>query len=547
MKLVTAAQMRAMEQRAVDSGVSLDALMDQAGLAVAQEVWLTLGTVDGRRILVLAGPGNNGGDGLVAAKHLAEWGADVVVYIPLNRRLPDRRADEARAAGAHTITHADDPALALLQEAIDGAELVIDALLGIGRARAIDGVLAEVLDRLAAARVRALPPRVIAVDLPTGVDADSGNADPRAVHADITVTFQCAKVGLYMLPGSQHAGRVQVVDIAIPEDPEAQLTELLDVRRVREWLPERPLASNKGTFGRVVAVAGSSTYPGAARLACEAAYRSGAGLVTLACHDDVRLTVAPAAPEVTYLPLGAAIAFSPADVPRVRDALRPADVLLVGCGIGSAEDTSAAVTDLLSSLPPVRALVIDADGLNALARQVGWAHRISGPAILTPHPGEMARLLRREVAEIQGDRLNIAAATARELGHVVVLKGAHTIVAAPDGRTAIDPHANPLLASAGTGDVLAGLVAGFAAQGVDPFDAACCGVFVHAFVAEDLREEFGDRGMTASDLLAAVPRGIRIIREGRKPAPMAWGGLLGGLGGGLDPSLGSGESVLSGQ
>jgi NAD(P)H-hydrate epimerase len=509
--------MRALEASAVTVGTSLDELMEQAGLAVAQEAWLSLGVVEGRRILVLAGPGNNGGDGLVAARHLAGWGADVVVYL-LAPRSGDKNFDLVAERGVPAFVAAEDEEYASLQHALDGAEMVIDALLGTGHSRPIDGALADVLRRLRAAAGRPTPPKIIAVDLPTGVDADSGRADPLAVRADMTVTFGLAKVGLYMLPGSEHAGLVQVVDIGLPKDAEAAVPlDLLGASWVRERLPKRPASANKGTFGRVLVVAGSANYAGAARLAAEACYRAGAGLVTVACPASVQPMIAPAIAEATWLPLADdAGALSGRATAQIIDALPSYDVLLIGPGLSQRDGVREAVVRVLAAVPPsVRACVIDADALNALAHTPNWGQRIPTPVILTPHPGEMARLLGGTVADVQDDRLNVSVNASADWRQVVVLKGAHTVVAAPDGRAAISPHANPLLASAGTGDVLAGAIAGLLSQGMAPFEAAACGVYLHGLAAEEIGEEMGDRGMLASQLLPALPRAMRTVLHGR--------------------------------
>jgi NAD(P)H-hydrate epimerase len=338
-----------------------------------------------------------------------------------------------------------------------------------------------------------------------------------AVFATMTVTFGQAKVGLYTLPGSEHAGKVQVIDIGIPPDAAAALPiELLAATWVRDRLPARPASANKGTFGRVLAVAGSANYPGAARLATEACYRVGAGLVTLACPDALRAIVAPSTPEVTYLPLGDAPSLTPASAAEVVRAAINYDVVLLGPGLSQNEGVAEAVRAILTRMPSsVGAAVVDADGLNALAAWERWHELVRTPLVLTPHPGEMSRLTGRTITEIQDDRLTSALEMAETWGHVVLLKGAHTIVAAPDGRAAISPHANPLLATAGTGDVLAGAVAGLIAQGLPPFEAAACAVFLHGAAAEEVGEDIGDRGMMASDLLPALPRAIRTVREGK--------------------------------
>jgi len=524
--------MRELERQAVAAGTSVEELMEQAGLAVAQEAWLSLGTVAGRRILVLCGAGNNGSDGLVAARHLADWEGDIVVYLLSPRSEDDANLGNVRERGVPVFVASEDGEFAALQAALDGAELVVDALLGTGRSRPIEGALAEILRRLEDAARRPRPPKVVAVDLPTGVDADSGRADPLAVRADLTVTFGLAKVGLYTLPGSEHAGRVQVVDIGLPRDAERAVPlDLLGTPWVRERLPARPKAANKGTFGRVLVVAGSRSYVGAARLAAEGCYRVGAGLVTIACPASVQPLLAAAIAEATWLPLedddGALAAEAAA---TVIDALRSYDVLLLGPGLSQAEGVRDAVGHIIASVPgDVRACVVDADALNCLSQQAGWQEMLRRPSVLTPHPGEMARLLGSTVAAVQDDRLNTAMGAAARWGQTVVLKGAHTVVASPDGRGAVSPHANPLLASAGTGDVLAGAIAGLLAQGVAPFDAAGCGVYLHGLAAEEAGEELGDRGLLAGDLLPALPRAIRTVLRGRSVKPPASAGDLGWL------------------
>jgi NAD(P)H-hydrate epimerase len=530
-KLVTSEEMRQLEQSAVDAGTSLDELMEAAGLAVAQEVWMSLGVVAGRRVLVLVGPGNNGGDGLVAARHLAEWEADVAVYMLAER--DDEKLSLLRERNVPVFTATEDEDLATLQEALDGAEVIIDALLGIGRARPIDGTLAAMLDRVRASQERVRAPQVIAVDVPTGVDYDSGWVDSHAVRADMTITFGFAKVGLFTLPGSEYAGTVKVIDIGLPKEAEQAIrVELMSTAWVRECLPARSSSSNKGTFGRVMVVAGSANYPGAARLCAEACYRAGAGLVTLACADWLRAIVAPAVPEVTYVPLGDEIRLSTTAVKTIVAAAGGYDVLLIGPGLGQSQDVRDAIEQLLTQAPDsVRASVVDADGLNALAKRDRWHERIKSALVLTPHPGEMSRLTGKTVGEIQSDRLGAALAAAAEWGQTVVLKGAHTVVAAADGHAAISPHATSLLATAGTGDVLAGTIAGLIAQGMAPFEAAASGVYVHGAAAEEAGMDFGDRGMLAGDLLPALPKAIRVVREGKRAPTTPMSGGLQGLAG----------------
>ena len=552
MKLVTAAQMRALEEAAVAAGGSLDELMAAAGLAVAQEAWMQLGQLEDRRIAVLVGPGNNGGDGLVAARHLADWGAQVRCYALAPRDDP-QWTQTVEAGIPCGSTADDDDSLEALRALVDSAELIIDALLGAGTSRPIEGTLAGMMEALAAARAQRAAPRLIAVDLPTGIDPDSGLADPLTVAPDETVTFAYPKVGLYTQPGAALAGDVQTVDIGIPKDLAADLTvDLVERRDAKALLPERPAQSHKGTFGRVLVLAGSAAYPGAAILAASAAYRAGAGLVTLATPSSLIPALAGAMPEVTYLPLdGEGGAAGPGDLGPIEAALARCDALLVGPGLGQAEGTVSLVRALLRSpaLMGLRGVVVDADGLNALAGS-DWSAGLPANVVVTPHPGEMANLTNRDIAAVQGGRLAIAQESAAAWGATVVLKGANTVVAAPDGATRVSAIAHSALATAGTGDVLAGALAGLLAQGMPPLDAATLAVYLHGNAGERAARSMGSAGATAGDVLRELPLAGRSL-AGEEPIEARAGGMggLGGLGlgaGAGDPSGGFGMGQAAG-
>ncbi|MGQ9572392.1 MAG: NAD(P)H-hydrate dehydratase [Dehalococcoidia bacterium] len=512
MKLVTVDQMMELERKA---GVPIPQLMENAGLAVAQEVWLLLGEVAERAILILVGPGNNGGDGLVAARHLHDWGSKVEVYMlkPRDAAQDDvYRQVVERNITVKTVT--EDKGLQALEEMLSRAEVVIDSLLGTGRMRPIDGELAEIMKRLAAVRQRSLPPHILAVDLPTGVDCDTGAVDPLCVPAEVTLTLGHSKVGLHTLPAAQYCGRIEVADIGIPAALSQNLPyELMTDAWARALLPPRPLEANKGTFGKVLVVAGSTNYIGAAYLAAVGAGRVGAGLVTLACARSIYPIMAAKLIESTFIPLPDVEGFLTAEATHsVLQALDQGyNALLVGCGLGQMAYVQAFMLSLLPRLQPetLRAVVIDADGLNALANREHWWQELTVPAIVTPHPGEMSRLTGLPIADIQADRLQTAVRQASAWGTTVVLKGAHTVVAAPDGHARLSPFANPALASGGTGDVLAGAIVGLIAQGLEPFDAAALAVYLHGRAGERVRRELGDAGLLAGDLLPALPQMIK--------------------------------------
>ncbi|MBA4179414.1 MAG: bifunctional ADP-dependent NAD(P)H-hydrate dehydratase/NAD(P)H-hydrate epimerase [Anaerolinea sp.] len=517
MKLVTTAEMRALEAAAVAAGTSEAQLMEEAGLAVAQEAWMLLGTLEGRRIVVLAGPGNNGGDGLVAARHLSDWGTEVVVYAPLGRP-EDGNAAELANRDVTMVDGRQDSDPGALEQLLGSADLVVDALLGIGQTRPLEpgSPMAGALEKLAGARRGFNPPKVVAVDVPTGINADSGVVDPFTVEPDLTVTFGLPKVGMYQSPASALVGRVQVIDIGIPKAAQdAVQLELLTARWARQALPKRAEDANKGTFGKVLVVGGSRSYVGAPRLAASGAYRAGAGLVSIACPDTLIPMLAPAIAEATWLPQ---VTTTDGTLPgeaaiTLRAGLHGYSTVVFGPGLSLTDETRALTWALMPDfgIELTRGCVIDADALNALAGMDGAAERIPANAVLTPHPGEMARLLKTTVADVQSRRLEIAREAAAKFGCTILLKGAHSIIAGANGKTALSPFSNPLLATAGSGDVLAGMIGGYLAQGLEPFEAACLGVYLHGATGEALRLEMGEAGLLAGEIADRLPRVVKDV------------------------------------
>lgn len=527
-KLVTTEQMRALERAAAEAGTPEGELMRRAGIAVAQEAWLSLGMNEGAPVLVLCGPGNNGGDGLVAAYELSQWGASVAVYLTRPRGDDDAEWVAIRESGLPVTVADDDPTFEVIERLLSQAAFVVDAVFGIGlhpADRPIEGVPHEVLTRLQAARAGISPPQVMAVDVPSGVDADSGAADECAVRADQTVTFQCAKLGLFLGAGRALAGRVEVIDIGIPTEAVRDLpVEELRLRDLRAAMPKRPDDANKGTFGRAVIAGGSKRYPGAVRLAAEAAARSGCGIVTLAAPESIQPLLI-GLPDPTHEPLPRSEGSDGhLDAESARALLRAlhsakARALLVGPGLGLTDATRAFVQHVLAGVDAVaglEALVLDADALNVLAEEPEWWTRTPMPRVLTPHPGEMARLVGQSVDQVQTRRLEVALEYAERTQSVVVLKGAGTVIAAPDGRARISDVANSALAHGGTGDLLAGLIVGLLAQGMTPFDAASAAVWVQTEAARQVSEVYGAPSTLASDLLKALPEARKLLEP---PSP----------------------------
>ncbi len=517
MKILTITQMRQVEEECAKIGLPPSMLMENAGKAVAEEVRKILGTIKKQRILILIGPGNNGGDGLVAARHLHDWGAKVNLYLFSQRPPDDPNLKLVQKRGMTCIEATQDKNLGRLDGLLASANAVIDALFGTGRSRPLRGIFLQALDRLSRAKKKQPSLRIIALDLPSGLNADSGAVDPACLYADNTITLGFPKPGLFNPPGAERVGRITIADIGIPAYLAEQITdELINSERAKSFLPERPLQANKGSFGRVLVVAGSINYIGAAYLACSGAMRVGAGLVTLATATSLQPILASKLTEVTYLPLPESNPgiISPEAAKFIHQELDHYNVLLLGCGLGQSQSAIRFIKSTLFGLKPVLlSLVLDADALNTLAKIPNWWQQLTGDAIFTPHPGEMARLAGVSVDEVQSDRVGIAKRVALEWHKTIVLKGAYTVIAAPDGQSRISSIANPGLASAGTGDVLAGAIAGLLAQGLSLFDAAACGVFLHGEAGEMVRARLGDAGMIATDLLPVLPLVIKQLKE----------------------------------
>jgi ADP-dependent NAD(P)H-hydrate dehydratase / NAD(P)H-hydrate epimerase len=513
MKIVTAEQMRQIDRACNQQGISVSTLMENAGKAVAAAARDYLGALKKQHIICLIGGGNNGGDGLVAALYLYGLGIKVSVYLCADRSVDDEYLKLVWESGITCVEAKEDKNLKKLDSMLASAACVIDALLGTGKMRPLAGIFKQALEKVnAAKKERKLC--IIAVDLPSGMDADTGAIDPACPLADLTVTLAFPKMGLYKFPGAERAGKVKIVDIGIPESLADDVNiELLTKEWAAETLPKRPLNANKGTFGRVLINAGSINYTGAAYLACSGAMRVGAGVVTLATASSLQGIIASKIAEATYLPLPESKPgiVSSEGVEIIRQQCGQYNVLLAGCGLGQNPATVEFLSSLLQKkgLPP---LIIDADGLNILAMIPNWWQQIPDSTILTPHPGEMARLTGLTVDEVQADRMGIAARFAQKWHKTVVLKGAFTVIASADGKCRVGPFANAGMATAGTGDVLAGAIAGLKAQGLEPYDAAALGVYLHGAAGDKIRDELGDAGIITSDLLPALPLVIKQLK-----------------------------------
>jgi hydroxyethylthiazole kinase-like uncharacterized protein yjeF len=541
-KIVTVEQMKAVEQAADKSGLTYDQMMENAGRAVAEAIRRRQPALSGKRVVALVGSGNNGGDGLVAIDQLAESGAQIAAYLVKARDESDPHLARVRGRGALIAVASDDQRARVLHNVLGAADIVIDAVLGTGIKLPLEGAAKGVLGTAKKALAARQPrPLLVAVDCPSGLDCNTGDLADEALSADLTVTLAAAKPGHFRMPGAAAVGELIVADIGIPADQE-ELSEIaLEVAstdELRSWLPERPLDAHKGTFGRVIVVAGSVNFPGAAMLAGMGAYRIGAGLVTLATASSLQPLIASRLPEATWILLPHELGAISANASEVLKRELPyADAFLLGPGFGQDPTTAAFLDALLlgrqeihrprigfvhkeeqheaeaPSLPPC---VVDADGLKLLASLPDWPSRLPPESILTPHPGEMAVLTGEDINTIQSDRLGTAARWASEWGHVVVLKGAFTAVAEPGGRTSVIPIATPALARAGTGDVLAGAIVGLRGQGLDAYRSAVLGAYLHGRAGQFAALNVGTpASVLAGDVADALPGAIAGLAAGR--------------------------------
>lgn len=513
MKVLTAAQMQAIDRAAIrEIGIPGAVLMENAGRGMALQILDRFAELKPGPVLVLAGKGNNGGDGYVIARHLREHGWQAATLV-----LAERSAISGDAAinlkileaCGGQVTFAPDEASLEQGLAAQRPELLVDALFGTGLTKPAAGHYARAIDW-----INGQAARVAAVDIPSGINASTGAILGSCVSADLTVTFAFPKIGLVSYPGAGHVGELVTVDIGIPSQLHGKVGDdclLIDKTAARKLLPARPADGHKGTFGHLAVVAGSTGKTGAAVMSSEAALRGGCGLVTLACPAQVEPVVAGMLTEVMTIPLADQDGeITSKSLPALRAFLAGKQALAIGPGLGLKAGTADLIRRLVRDCPlPV---VIDADGLTALAGHLDvLEERRKIATILTPHPGEMARLLNLTSQQIQTDRISAARDFAVRCGVTVVLKGARTVTALPDGRLRVNASGHAGMASGGMGDVLTGLIGSFLAQGMAAGNAAALGVYLHGASGDRLAGVHGDAGLLASDLLADLPAARRAL------------------------------------
>jgi NAD(P)H-hydrate epimerase len=462
----------------------------------------------------VCGPGNNGGDGLAAARLLSERGLSVDVFTlgdpEAYRGDAARNASRARAAGLELMPLSRRGADIRFRRSLAKAGAVVDALFGTGLTRELSGTAARAVETINAA---GRP--VVSADLPSGLSADTGRLLGPAIEASLTVAFAAPKPAHVFWPARGLCGRVVVVDIGIPRRlllARAGSLALLEERDIRSWLPPRPADSHKGDFGRLAIVAGSRGKAGAAILAARGALRAGAGLVTVFCPASIESSVVAGLPEAMTRGLpeeDGALAEEASEA--LLEALEGFDAAVAGPGLGTAPGTVRLVERLLAAKCP---LVCDADALNAFAGRPRAFSRRSAETVLTPHPGEAARLLAASGAAVQEDRPTAVTKLARATRSVVLLKGAASLTCGPSGRVTVNPTGTPLMSTAGSGDVLAGAIGAFLAAGLPAERAAIVGAYLHGSAGERLSESLGDAGLLARELADALPPARRALREG---------------------------------
>jgi len=511
--IFTAAEMRALDARAIrELGIPGGRLMDAAGSGAAGLIarWLT--PIRGRHIVVVCGKGNNGGDGFVVARRLRARGAVVQVFLTARREEVEGDAAEALAGWRGRVEAIDaGPDPGALVRALERADAVVDALLGTGLTGPARGQVAVAIEAINEAGRRGVP--VLALDLPSGLGSDDGALLGPTVKATRTITFAGLKRSLLLHPAAAQAGPVDVVDIGVPAGEVARgiTTWRLEASDVRRSFPPREVDAHKGRFGHLLIVAGSLGKTGAAVLAGRAALRSGVGLCTIAAPASQQPIVAAHAPEymTEALPETAAGTLALAGRERILDLARRVDAVALGPGLSLHPETQELARALMVEVE--RPLVADADALGALAGHLDLLRRALGPRALTPHPGEMARMLGVGTDVVQGDRLEITRSFGRDHRVGLALKGAGTVIGGPDGRVAVNPTGNPGMAKGGSGDVLTGIVGALLARGLDPVGALEAGCYLHGLAGDLTVAERGEVAMIAGDIIEKLPAALQAL------------------------------------
>lgn len=499
MRILTADEIRKAEKNAFQRYFTEYELMERAGMACAGEMIERY--VNGRscrRVVVVCGTGKNGGDGFVIARELKKSGCDILILLTEKEpeiEEPVKMFEQAKALGIpHRVFCADDD--------LAGFDLIVDCIFGIGFHSRPNALYEAVFNA-----VNASGAPVVSIDVPSGTNSTDGALEGAAVKAELTLAISTLKFAHVLPPSNACCGELKTVDIGIPEDCYSFLEHEISAitpTYVEALFPRRECNANKGNFGRLLSVCGSRSMTGAAVIAAKAAVRSGVGLLTCAFPESAYAALTAHLVDPLFLPLpeNEEGMLSGACVTALVKAAEPCSAILIGCGIGRGKETAAVVSQLVHTARCP--LIIDADGINALLGNIDILREAKYPAVLTPHPGEMARLIGRDVAEVQAHRIETARQFAETYGVIVVLKGANTVVASPK-TVMVNTTGNPSMAKGGTGDMLAGMTASFIAQGMDLFEACAAAVFLHGRAGDICAGRLSQRGVTAMDMIDALP------------------------------------------
>lgn len=516
MLVVTSQKMREIDARTISEfGIPGVVLMENAGRGATEKILAYFPDVVGDDVLVVCGPGNNGGDGFVVARHLANYNCNVRCCLLSD---PSKLSDDARInfnvvknMGIEVFSLTDEKDFPTFLDMLYGAYLVVDAIFGTGLKKEVSGIYLKVIEAINKSGVN-----VVSLDIPSGLDADTGNPLGIAVKADLTITFALPKVGLLIFPGADYVGELDIVDIGTPQRvyEEANIdTFLIERWQIVDLFPPRYKDSHKGDYGHVFVIAGSTGFTGAATMTCEASARVGAGLVTLGIPKSLNPILENKLLEVMTLPLAETESGSLAHeaFSAIEKACERKTAIAIGPGLGLEPSTQKLVRDIIKKIE--LPMVVDADGLNALASNTEILLERKMPTILTPHPGEMARLIGSDTKKVKSDRIKVAKEFAKKYGCYLVLKGARSIVATPEGKIYINPTGNPGMATGGVGDVLTGMIGGFLAQGLSPLEASIASVYIHGVCGDEAALKYGERGLLARDILNEIPNVLRSLEN----------------------------------
>jgi hydroxyethylthiazole kinase-like uncharacterized protein yjeF len=513
MKIVTAQEMKNIDRRAVkDFGIPGPVLMENAASSVMFEMEKYFGCLDGFRIGIICGKGNNGGDGLALARRLRIRGVPVrVALLAPFRSVSGEAKINLSILRKMDVEIQQSASRGLITDLILWSDILVDAILGVGLASPLKGVFAH-----AANVINAAGKRVVSIDIPTGIDSDTGKVLGAAIRADLTVTMALLKRGLLLYPGAEFAGTVRVADIGIPQEvveKEDVSLILLDRNTVRIEGTCRKRDAHKGDYGHLMVIAGSPGKAGAAVMAARSSLRTGTGLVSVATPNNLVPIIQSQIFEAMCIPTAESMEGT-LGIASEEELLRSLDgmsAVAIGPGLSTHIESAQLIRNIF---PRIRLpIVIDADGLNAFVGHRTLLKEAKASVILTPHPGEMGRLLSLSAADVQKDRVNIAARFAKEYNIILVLKGAGTVIATPQGEIFINSSGNPGMATGGTGDVLTGMIGGFLAQRLPAVQAACLGVYLHGLAGDIAALELGEASLIAGDVIDRIPQAMKEIQQ----------------------------------